>query len=177
MTTRTRVKKVRHVWDDNYKELAFRMWWEKGRPNNRELHIMLPENEEGNKPPAITLQNWIYDSFKERAIDLDEQVMEELDETSVALKVEMLQRHTEVGKELQNMGLKALRRFGKEEDILPATAVRLVTEGARLERESIGIAKAIEKMSSLSDDELMEEVAKLLETSPGKLEIGGDDKV
>lgn len=175
MTTRTRVKKVRHVWDDNYKELAFRMWWEKGRPNNRELHMMLPENEEGNKPPAITLQNWIYDSFKKRAISLDEQVMEELDETSVALKVEMLQRHTEIGKELQNMGLKALRNL--DEELLPATATKLVKEGVRIERDSIGIAKALEKLVALSDEELLKEVADLLETSPGKLEAGGDDKV
>jgi hypothetical protein len=52
-----------------------------------------------------------------------------------------------------------------ESNLSANAAVRLLIEGIRVERESKGVPQAVEKMMNKSDDELVEDIHKLLKDS------------
>ena len=69
---------------------------------------------------------------------------------------------------MQNLSLEYLEAHA--DDLTSAGAVRLLVEGIRIERESKGVPEALEKMSKMSDADLLEEVKKLATSSSVTLE-------
>lgn len=151
-----------------YKEECFQEWWNRGRPGYILLYNLVPEDEAGKKPSQATLADWIRD-WKIRASSLDEQIQNELEARMVKEKVEMLARHADIGQHITD---KALQYLNENEFPSAATALRALTEGIRIERESRGLPDALRKMLNAEDDDLMKEVQELM----AKVDIPEDEE-
>jgi len=96
-------------------------------------------------------------------------VQKSVDLVLIQTKVEMLERHAQVGTKMQDIALEYLEEHA-EEMSAPA-AVRLLVEGIRIERESRSIPEALAKLTSLSDEQLLKEIVKTFEEAPLEDEI------
>lgn len=171
----------RHAYGAEYKNTIFLSWYRLGKPAaHKLLEVIEADVNTGGKPSLPVLRNWIV-NFREQAKFLDDQVAKELEERMVAEKVEMLDRHAKLGVNLQDMAIKYLDEH--ESEIKAPVAVKMLVEGVRIERESRGIASALEKMLEKSDDDLLKEVMVILNKAPvefeqleGTIEIDNGDE-
>lgn len=121
---------------EEYKNEIFMLWWANGKPNTTYLHQTIPPFKLGSTektPSRPTLDEWMK-SFKEKAEKLDEELMEKLSATAIAEKVKMLERHIDVAMKMQNMAIDFLENA--EDSLNSNSAVRLLIEGLRIERQS-----------------------------------------
>lgn len=153
----------RSQFDHDYKDEVFMLWYRSGKINSTRLHQLLPLDRYGRKPARPMLMNWMKD-FEKRAEPLDQAVKAELSNRMVQEKVEMLNRHADIAVELQEKALDYLRNT--ETDIGSASAVRMLVEAIRIERISRGVPQVLEKMATMSDEDLLKEAEKLLLKSP-----------
>lgn len=138
-----------------------------GRISASRLIKHIPD-EEGHYPTQSTLYAWINtNEWNERGNELDQKVMNTLDATLIQEKVEMLHRHTQVAEKMQSLAVDAIEKHLIEERdpewLTASSAIRLLTEGIRIERESRGIPGMLEKISKRSDEDLLEDIKKLTE--------------
>lgn len=148
------------LFSSEYVEKLFLLWYNSGKPGYTVFYNVIPIDEfKDTKPGRSTLQTWIKERFVPRGLELDNQIREELGEKVVAEKVKMLSRHAEIGKELTD---KALKYFKENKFATSQIALRALTEGIRIERESRGLPEAIEKMVNVTDEKLIKDVEKLL---------------
>jgi len=158
----------RGTFTDHYKAELFTIWYNAGKPNSVSLYNMIPpEKVSGEIPSQSTLVDWIRDEFTEKADELDRQVMEHVGARLVAEKVEMLRRHADTGKEMHRMATEWLETNAGE--LTASTAIRLLVEGVRIERESAGLPEALKKMMSMNDEDLLEEVQMMLSNAPASI--------
>lgn len=162
-----------NTYTEEYKDIVFYIWYNEGKPQSKRLQdlIPIPETANGRKPSLNALHNWTKD-FIVRAKTLDDGVRESLNNALVQTKIEMLKRHVAIAKEMQEIGIGWLKNNIGE--LTGASAVRMATEGIRIERESVGIPGALQRMSEKTDEELLQDVVKLLEES--KIEIEEKDE-
>jgi hypothetical protein len=153
-----------HRFSEEYKQELFLVWYENNRPNARNFMAIVPEDKFGHKPPRTTIEGWIYKDFKPKAEIVDQDVRERVSDQLVKEKVEMLQRHIQISRSMQDTAIKYLEQH--ENDLSPHIAVRLLVEGIRIERESVGIPNVLLKMSEMSDEDLVKKVEELIERSP-----------
>jgi len=151
-----------------YKDDLFMLWYNNGKPTGQRLWEMIPEEWEIDKPRVNAITVWIRDIYKPRAEMMDERLAQELEGRLVKEKVEMLYRHANVGKLMQNKALACLDSIEPSE-LSTSAAVRLLVEGVRIERESIGLPQALEKMLNETDEDLLNRVEKLLGESPAEI--------
>jgi len=151
------------------KDSAFYLWYNSGKPKAMTLldAIKATFTDIEKFPSAGTINNWVIE-FRTRADDLDRQMHEQLDAAIVGQKVEMLRRHARIGVKMQDVALAYLDDHAEE--ISPGGAIRLLVEGVRIERESSGIPEALEKMTKLSDEQLLEQIKQLATSSSVTLE-------
>lgn len=155
-------KKPNRNFSDIYKEKIFYIWYNHGKPQENSLMLLVPKelDEFERLPTVATLKYWIDVEFVPRARLLDEQIKVAMDSAMIVEKVEMLKRHADLGLRMQDM---AIRYLNEHEDIISSpAAVRLLVEGIRIERESRGIPAALEKITKMSDEDLLEQVKGLL---------------
>lgn len=151
-----------------YKDDVFMLWYNNGKPSAQRLWEMLPEEWEIEKPAVKAISGWIRDIYKPRAEMMDERLAQELEGRLVKEKVEMLYRHANVGRLMQNKALTYLDKVDPD-DLNTSAAVRLLVEGVRIERESVGLPQALEKMLDETDEDLLNRVEKLLGESPAEI--------
>lgn len=149
-------KNLRIGYSNDYKERVFWIWYEAGRIGVAKLLVKLSELEYENIPVAGTLQEWINDGWRDRADELDQQIRDRFSKEVIETKVEMLKRHSSVGRELQEIGLDWLR--DNRESLTPSAVTRLIKDGYEIERASVGVPEALTKMLSVSDDELKKQI-------------------
>jgi hypothetical protein len=150
-----------------YIDQLFTIWYSMGKPAASSFSATMPPYDDGitkRKPALQTVQKWIIDIFVDRGKVLDDQVMNQINQRLVADKVEMLNRHAELGFHIQNMALEYLD--GNKDKLNVSNSVRLLVEGVRIERESRGISTTLEKITNMSDEELEKQVRQLVERSP-----------
>jgi hypothetical protein len=156
------------IFTPEYKDKLFLDWFSKGKPGYVIYHRLAPVDElTQKKPTTYTINEWMIEEWKPRAELLDEQIKAELEDIVVKEKVEMLRRHAKIGTELTDKALKYLR---EHKFTSSNTALRAIVQGVRIERESRGIPEALEKMSSQTDEDLLEDVKSILDKSTVKLE-------
>jgi hypothetical protein len=149
-------KNLSSGYSNDFKEKVFWIWYESGRIGVGKLLFKLSELGYDDVPIARTLQDWINDGWKDRADELDQQIKDRFSKEVIETKVEMLKRHSSVGRELQEIGLDWLR---ENRDSLTAAAVtRLIKDGYEIERASVGVPEALTKMLSVSDEELKKQI-------------------
>jgi hypothetical protein len=149
-------------FSDIYKEKVFYIWYNHGKPQEGSLLRLVPQeiDEFGRLPTVSCLKGWIDVEFVPRARLLDEQIKTAMDAAMIAEKVTMLKKHAELGVKMQDMAIKYLN---ENQDIISSpAAVRLLVEGIRVERESRGIPAALEKITRMSDEDLLEQVKGIL---------------
>ena len=135
---------------------------------------MIPEDWNG-APAVDTIRIWIKDIFRPRAEDLDKRLAQEIEGRLVQEKVELLYRHAEIGRKMQKKAMDCLDLIDPK-DLSTNAAVRLLVEGTRIERESVGMPQAIEKMINASDEDLLNRVQELAKESQAEILIIDDDE-
>ena len=164
-------------FSQDYKIYVFSTWYANGKPNANKLHPMLekPEPESDKYPQPSTLKTWINDSFIAEAIFLDEQIAQELEKRLVSEKIEMLSRHAVIGKKMQDEAWVYFDGKRDEEGLLDLgnarTAITLLVEGLRIERESRGTPVIAEKFSKLTDEELVGKLKEYIADTPEVIDM------
>lgn len=168
---------VSTAYSSAYVDAVFAFWYSKGKLSATDLQPAMPEPSEFGimlgKPAVTTLRVWIRD-FQDRAIALDDEVERQMTERLIAEKVKMLESHARIAEDMQLLALKVLH--DPELKIRAGDAVRLLVEGVRIERESRGIPRTLEKLSDQSDDELMSQLKELLTRGETTIMPLGDGK-
>jgi hypothetical protein len=162
---------VRKEFSDTYKNDLFLIWYNGKQPAAKRLWEMIPESWNG-APVVDTVRIWIKDIFRPRAEDLDKRLAREIEGRLIQEKVEMLYRHAELGRKIQRKALDCLDQIDPE-DLSSNAAVRLLVEGVRIERDSVGLPQALEKILNASDEEMLNRVQEL--TKESQAEILVDD--
>lgn len=164
-------------YTDDYKKLCKTTWYKLGRPDSpRDLVKSLPEDKWGRIPHPEAVRIWRdEEGWDIWADDLDLRVEYEMDDMLVAERVRMLKEQASRGRELQTKGIDYLRENDFDSS---SSAVNAVIHGAKLERTSRGISERLEKLLTLSDDDLTREAWKLLDQakeSGETLDIDAED--
>lgn len=147
-------------YSSTYVENAFWQWYRSGRPSINKLVQALPEDERGNHPSYMTVIAWCDEhGWEKRADELDAQVKHAVEIRAVEEKVEMLRRHSAVAKELINRGMDFLNQHGLDKS---ADALRAVISGVEIERTAVGMPEALERVSKMSDEGLLQTLEHLM---------------
>ena len=164
-------------FSQEYKIYVFSTWYAKGKPNAKNLQAMLeePEPNSGKFPQPTTLKKWIDNEFIAQAIFLDEKVALELENRLTSEKIEMLSRHAVIGEKMQKGALDWFENTKKEDGTLDLgnarTAITLLVEGLKIERDSRGTSQIAEKFSKLTDDQLLDELRGIVMDIPRIIKI------
>ena len=148
---------------DEYRQEAFLIWYENNKPSAVELRKLIINSFEETAvvPSAAALSIWISTFFIPKAYELDLQVSERLDEKAIASKVEMMNRHAQLGREMQTMGIEYLREKGLGSS---RNAIVALVHGFEIERQS-NVPTDFEKLEKMTDDALLDELKKLATNS------------
>ena len=164
-------------FSQDYKIYVFSTWYANGKPFPKKLHAMLekPEPESNKYPQPSTLNTWINNEFTAQAIFLDEQIAQELEKRLVSEKIEMLSRHAVIGKKMQDeawIWFEGTKTDDGHLDLGNArTAITLLVEGLKVERESRGTPIIAEKFSRLTDDELVGKLKEYIADTPEVIDM------
>lgn len=150
------------------KEAYFYTWYNNGRPAAPKLHDLLKEKFPDKFIPVESTLDGYLPEYKRRAMELDAAAHAQIEAAVIAEKVEMLKRHAVTGLRMQDIALEYIDAH--RGDMSMPAAVRLLVEGVRIERESRGIPEALERMSRMTDEQLLEEVKQLMTSSSVTLE-------
>jgi hypothetical protein len=156
------------AFSESYKHARFLEWYQQGKPTSQEFWLRITPDEDGRRPSKGYITRWISD-WQEKAAKLDAEVEEVIIESVVAEKVEMLRRHAKDAKEIQTISLIYLREH--KDELTAHSAVRLLQLGIEIERQSVGIPQALEKMSKLDDKSLLSEITSILQDSEVTIEL------
>ena len=161
------------VFSRSYKEAVFMSWFQAGKPDAPGLlEITSPVMGTTVKPTLKDLREWIIGDFIPRADKLDQQMTRALTEQVVGERISMLKRHSELARKMQQTAINYLD--SNPEDLNANSAVRLLVEGVRIERESAGIPEAISKMTQMTDEQLLKEIEGMIKQAPGKVEANDE---
>lgn len=153
----------------DYRDSVFLTWFQAGKPEAPGLfEIIAPVVGTNIKPTTQFLRQWISEEFLAKATKLDQQMNKAMTEQVVSERVAMLKRHSELGRTMQKTAIEYLE--ANQADLNANAAVRLLVEGVRIERESAGIPEAIDRMTHMSDTQLLEELGKIIKDAPTKIE-------
>jgi hypothetical protein len=153
-------------YTQDYRIKCFMLWYNQGRPGYSRLSTIigknLPPDANGRYPSKPVLIKWIEEEFVSMAMDLDEQIANQLEVKIVSEKIKMLEEHAKIGHELASMGLEHLKESGLGN---ARNALTAVIEGLRIERESRGVPQISEKLAKMSDEELLGQLTELISSS------------
>jgi len=162
-------KRSRHVFSPGYRYKLFLQWFNNGRPGAQVFMSMVNPDETGNMPTKSAIVSWI-PKWKQDAEIVDNQIKTELEKRMIKEKVEMLSRHADLGKKMQDIGIEFLLDPENADEITSSTAVRLLVAGVEIERESRGLPDTLEKIINKSDEELIEQLTEITKNEPLEIE-------
>ena len=155
-----------HKFTPGYKDQVFTLWYDSGKPKVIKFYDIVPIDPMINERPTLTdLRAWVKsDEWIERTEMLDADRNRNLQEKRIAATVEMLERHSEVGREMQITALTWIR--DNKEELSPGTAVRMLVEGVSIEQATASIPDMLKKLQGMKDEDLTNEIAQLLSETP-----------
>jgi hypothetical protein len=114
----------------------------------------------GIMPSVPTLSRWIRDYFVPSALELDQQVTDQVETKLVEQKLEMLDRHAEIGRSLQKMGLEFLDESGIGN---ARNALMAVLKGVEMEHNArILPTDIVRKLDAMTDEQILKEFTDML---------------
>ena len=122
-----------------YIDNLFSIWYSSGKPKFAKFKAMIPIDPTTNKAPQpTTVRTWLaHEEWIARTEFLDREVEKNLTEKYVASRVEMFERHAEIGREMQTIAVEWLRDH--KDELGPGTAVRLLVDGVDMEQSTASI--------------------------------------
>lgn len=161
-------------FNENYRDYVRAAWLRTGKKSAANLYTIIDPDEEGGRKPTIeTLKHWIVEDFRPYAEELDKQVTDKMNDLYVLEKVEMMKRHAETGKEMQNIALDWLRTH--KDEINAIAAARILISGIDIERASKGIPQALQKMMQMKDEDIMKRIEDIVSRSPTVIEANVEE--
>ena len=151
----------KQFYNDEYKNTVFYIWYITGKPRRGKLRQLIEPNADGDLPTDRALTYWI-NEFQERSTELDKLVDENAKDVVIQEKTAMLEKHVALAIEMQDIAMEYLRL--KKSSLNPHSAVRLLVDGIRVERESRGLPSLITEISKSDDEDLMKMIDKILES-------------
>jgi hypothetical protein len=161
-------------YSDEFREQCFIEWYNLGKPVPASYVHNAPTSRDGRKPSIQSIINWIPE-WRERAEILDEEVRKDLEKKLVAEKSEMLKRHAVVGKKMQDIALEYLDDPDVISKLSPNSATRLLVEGLKIERISVGMPDVLEDVMTKTDEELLDDITKLITSGKSEFIQDNDD--
>lgn len=162
MPTRLRQQRTEGTYatyTQNYQDTCKHVWYANNRCEITVLRQRIPE-ENGRRPNLSMLNKWRVELMWDFWADLmDSKALEIAEENLIIQKANMLKRHAEKALQLQDEAMAYLLEEGFDSS---ASAVNAIIKGAELERTSRGIGDAIIKMAQMTNDELKDEILKLV---------------
>lgn len=163
---------IRERWTEAYKQECFMVWYRSSKPSATKLADLIhPEKVSKRKPLGSTLNKWVSD-FNKQAASLDEQVERAINERLVAEKVEMLNRHAETAKKMQEWSIDWLEN--NIDKLNSNAAIRLWVEAIRIERESKNVPTAWSDTGRLSDEDLQKKLIAIVRGTPPEVSPNDD---
>jgi hypothetical protein len=155
---------------DDYRLSVYLLWYNGGKPSAEVVHRNLkPDEKSGIKPTINTVREWIKDIFIPMALELDEQVSSSVNKAMVSQRIEMLDRHAVIARDLQEMGMEYLREHGLGS---AKSALMAVIKGVEMEHEARIIPTDIlAKLGDMSDDKLLDVFTEMINSSSQILEL------
>lgn len=148
-------------YSQDYKEKCFAAWYGAGKPVIVSVVMSLfPKDEQGRTPSRIVVEQKWLPEWRQRADALDADSSNILDKNLIAARVQMLEEQAAAGKKLQKMGFDYFEEMNGIHD--DSVALRAIVQGVEMERNSRGLAVALQRISSMSDDQLQSELNKQL---------------
>jgi len=147
-------------YNQDYKNLAFYIWYQNGRPSMPKLARKLDEREDGTKPAHLTLGKWKRDDdWEKRANEMDQEAAIQIQKKLIDDRVKMFEEHAEFGEHLRVQALYYLQ----ENELSSANeAMRLLTIAVNMERESVGLSDILKKLKDMEDVDLKDKIAYLM---------------
>lgn len=148
------------AYSEGYIEKCFVAWYSAGCPARDRYALIFQPDELGRTPEIHAIQRWIERyHWRDRADALNLEVAKQIEKRAVEIRVEMLNRQAEIGKKLQEKGMKFLdtTEFSKAGEALKA-----VIAGADLERSSRGLPDSILNVAKMKDEELSSVLKRLI---------------
>ena len=142
----------------------------KGKPKSPNFYTMVTPDNEGHLPERTTVVGWMK-QWKPQADVLDDQIRTELEKRMIKEKVEMLSRHADLGKQMQDLGIEFITDEGNKDSLTSATAVRLLVAGVEIERDSRGLPEALEKLLTQSDEKILDRIKELTKNAPVEISL------
>lgn len=158
--------KISNKFPPGYVDDVFAIWYNAGKPSAANLYRSVPEWEfTGEKPTLANLKAWMHtEDWIDRVEQLDLEVQKVFTEKQIVSKVEMFERHAQVGRAMQQMSLDWLEEH--KDELTPGTAVRMLVDGIEIEQGAAGIPDALKKMMEMKDEDLKNEIAQLIADTP-----------
>ena len=158
--------KLSNKFSPGYIDDIFNFWYAAGKPITSVLYRSMPVWDfTKDKPSLTTLREWMSsDEWVEKALYEDGKVEQAISEGRVLAKVEMFERHSKVGRTMQEMSLEWLEKH--KDELTPGTAVRMLVDGIEIEQGAAGIPEALKKMRDMKDEDLMKELSQLIADTP-----------
>ena len=140
---------------DDYRLATYMLWYNAGKPSAEVLRRNLqPDPASGIIPSLGAVQEWIKNIFIPMALELDEQVADSVNQAMVTQRIEMLDRHAVIAKEMQEMALEYLRENGLGSS---KNALMALINGVKMEHDARIIPTDIlAKLGDMSDDKLLD---------------------
>lgn len=149
-------------YPEEYAERIFYLWYDGGRKLTNSFLNILPKSPDGRIPAKATLISWINTrGWTERADALDGEISLALDNEVIEKRKEMYRKQVEIADELVKKGMEFLNN--KDNGIkTDASAIRAIDLGLSTQRVSTGMAESYAKISKMSDEQLNNELQKLI---------------
>lgn len=122
---------------------VFSEFWNRGDPGVQRMKLSVRDKVTN----LVTLKEW-----DKRANEIDAEVKARQDKNLVNRRVEMLNRHVDLGKLLQEQGKNFLETSGIDN---ARDAIRAIEKGVEMERISEGMPTNVIQVMSLPDEELI----------------------
>ena len=161
-------------YPEEYYEKVFYLWYKGGRKEGNAFINSLPPSHDGRKPSKFTVIDWKNTKgWVERADALDAEVSRAIDQDIVNERREMFKEQVVVANELVKLGRIYLNdeKNGIKTD---ASAIRAIDLGLSTQRISTGMAEAYFKISKMTDNQLDNELKKLLGGKSDNENIDGE---
>jgi hypothetical protein len=147
---------------DDYREKCFEAWFLAGCPVVTRTQGILPDFEDGRRPSESTIASWMESNdWMGRAALLNQQALAKVDIALVQTKAELLKQQFETAVALAK---KASENLLEGIDNSNA-AVQLYFKATAEARNVMGIAEAFEKIGEMSNEQLQNAIAEMLERS------------
>ena len=151
-----------------YIDNIFLLWYTSGKPSATKFQPMIPIDPlTGTRPAPTTIRKWMdHDEWIEREQFQDAEIEKVMRDTRIAATVEMLERHAEQGREMQNIAIGWIR--DNKDDLGPGSAVRLLVDGVAMEQATASIPDMLIKMKEMDNEKLLDEIARSITETPSE---------